>query len=120
MHIVGTYVTSVQAGSIQTLYKGYINLPCVLYTFAIFVFLSDFARWIEKYKWIKRIINYVGRYTFPLYLIHWFILRLIEDCLKINNKSIIFRVFAPYAVFAIVIAITWVLRKIPGIRKIVP
>lgn len=120
MHIVGTYVLSVRAGSIQSLYKGYNNLPCVLYTFAVFVFLRDFAGWIEKCKWISRVIGCVGKYTFPLYLIHWFILRLIGDLWGVDTKTILYRLFAPYAIFAVVIAITWCLRKIPGLRKIVP
>lgn len=120
LHFIGTYSLSVKAGSIQSLYKGYNNLPCVLYSLGVFVLLRDCAQWIQKSKRIEKVINYLGQYTFPLYLLHWFILRIRENLIILDTKSIIYRLFAPYIIYLIVIAITWCLRKIPFVRKIVP
>lgn len=120
LHIVGTHVLSVKMGTIQSLYKGYVNLPCVLYSLGVFVFLRDVATWIQKSKKIEMIIETLGKYTFPLYLIHWFILCIRDDVVSIDTKSMIYRLFAPYIIFMLVICFTWILRKIPGVRKIVP
>lgn len=120
LHIIGTYDLSIKAGSIQSLYKGYNNIPCVLYSIGVFVLLRDIADWIRKSEKAVKLINFLGEYTFPLYLIHWFILRIRANMIVLDTKSIIYRLIAPYIIFAIVIAITWCLRKIPFIRKIVP
>ena len=120
LHIIGTYNLSIEAGSIQSLYKGYNNLPCVLYSLGMFVLLQDVARWIEKSKNAIRFVCFLGEYTFPLYLIHWFLLRIREDLGILDSKSIVYRLGAPYFIFSIVICVTWVLRKIPYARKVVP
>lgn len=120
IHIIGTYTLSVKMGSIQSLYKGYNNIPCVLYSVGIFVFLRDMAKWIQKSKTIKRIIFFLGNYTFPLFLMHWFILYTRKLIMSVDENKSIYRLVAPFAIYLIVICITWVLRKIPGLRKIVP
>lgn len=120
MSIIGTHVLSVKAGSIQSILTGYINLPCVLYSCGAFIFLREVAIHIEKINWIRTLIEFLGEYTFPLYLMHWFIIKLIIEILPFNTKSLIYRLFIPYVIFAIVIGITWCLRKIPLLQKIVP
>lgn len=120
LHIVGTYTLSVTTGSIQTLYKGYCNVPCVLYTFGVFVLLKEIAGIIEKVSWCKKLINIMGKYTFPVYLIHWFVIRIVNDSVSINTKSIFYRLLMLYAIYIVIMIIVWCLRKIPGLRKIVP
>lgn len=120
LHIIGTYVLSVRAGSVQGLFKGYNNLPAMLYCFGIFVFLKDFAGRIREGKGLYRVVTALGKYTFPLYLIHWFILQIIRKLAIFNETSLIYRLLAPYAILLIVVAVTWVIRKIPVIKKIVP
>ena len=117
---MGTYSLSIKAGSIQSIFKGYNNLPCVLYSLGAFVLLRDIAQWVQKSKRAEKVINCLGKYTFPLYLLHWFILRIREKLIVVDTKSIVYRLFAPYVIYLIVIAITWCLRKIPFVRKIVP
>lgn len=120
MHIVGTYMLSISAGSIQSLYKGYYNVPCVLYTFGVFVLLKDVSEWIWQIVWVRKIIEIMGRYTFAVYLIHWFVLRIVNGMVSINTKSISYRLLMPYAVYTVIVFFVWCLRKVPGLRKIVP
>ena len=120
VHIIGTYKLSMAEGAINSLFKGYYNIPCVLYSLGVFLFLRDLGSLLEKVNWIRLFFAFLGKYTFPLYLIHWFVLRLIDDHIKISKTSIGYRLFAPYAIFLIVIGVTWILRRIPIIRKIVP
>ena len=120
LHIVGTYTLSVKAGSIQSLYKGYNNVPCVLYTFGVFDLLKKIAGKIEKISSIKKLINFMGQYTFPVYLMHWFVIRIVNDLITIDTKSIVYRLLMPYAIYAVIMIVVWCMRKIPGVRKIVP
>ena len=120
LHIVGTYRLSIAAGSIQSLYKGYINVPCVLYTIGVFCLLRDIAGLIEKNERLRHIVIVLGRYAFAVYLIHWFVLRIVGDLFEFNTKSIYYRVLFPGVVYIIVVLTTWCLRKIPLIKRIVP
>ena len=120
MHISGTYRLSVAAGSIQPAYKGYFNVPSVLYSIGVFVLLRDMAHRIEKIGWLKKAIETMAGYTFSVYLIHWFLLQIVEDLFAINILSIYYRLLMPFAAYAATMALVWCLRKIPVIKKIVP
>lgn len=49
MHIIGTYKLSMDAGKIIDTYKGYTNIPCIMYSVAIFVLLKDIGNRIKCY-----------------------------------------------------------------------
>lgn len=119
IHMIGTYVLSMEAGQIITTYKGYTNVPCVLYSLAVFIFIKEIGQKIKNQK-IWDFINWAGKYTFAIYLMHWFVLRAILDIIPIGEYSILYRLGAPIPACAICIFITWLLRKIPGVKKIVP
>ena len=119
VHIVGTYVLSIEAGQIINTYKGYENLPCVLYSIAIFVFLQQLGKRMKSQKVID-VIEFLSKYTFAVYLLHWFVMTGLVRILHINTHSIFYRVGAPFVIFAICIGLTWCIRKIPILRKIVP
>lgn len=120
MHIIGTYRLSIEAGKIIGNYKGYNNIPNVLYSLGVFLFYKNLGEKIEHIKWLKKLIKILGNYTFALYLLHWFILQILVPLFKINILSIYYRIFAPFPIFLIVIILTWVIRKIPVLRRIVP
>ncbi len=115
-HIIGTYVLSINANSIIQTYKGYTNVPCILYSTSIFVF----AKQIFKKVKINKIISKISNYTFAIYLIHWYILDTMRSLFEINAKSIIYRLGAPFIIIPICILITWCTRKIPIVKKILP
>lgn len=119
MHIVGTYSLSIKAGAIVSTYKGYTNLPCVLYSIAVFVLLREIGERIQNEK-IWKFVNWVGKYTFSIYLMHWFVMEVIKRVFDINIYSMVYRLGAPIVVCGICIFVTWILRKIPVVKKIVP
>lgn len=120
LHLIGTDILSRAAGTVQTTFKGYTNLPCVLYAPGVFILLRDIAPKIIKSRRVEQLILHLGKYTFPLYLIHWFIIQITETILRPNTTSIWYRLLVPYVIYFCVICLTWILRKIPVIRKIVP
>lgn len=119
MHLLGTYHLSIAANMIVQTYKGYTNLPCVLYSVAAFIFLREVGERIKSDR-VWKSINWVGKYTFAIYLMHWFVMDVLKKIFVINEYSIVYRVGAPIVVCGICILIAWLLRKIPAVRKIVP
>ena len=120
LHIIGTYAASVQAGSLQQLYKGYTNLPCVLYVPGVFCVLRKTAEKIAGFDRLKRMIECLGKYTFSVYLLHWFVLRLMDFTNIFDYHSIIYRLFAPFLVYGLVSMIVWFMRKNRWLARIVP
>lgn len=41
LHIIGTQYLSFQAGTIIQTYKGYLNVPCIMYSMGVFLFFKD-------------------------------------------------------------------------------
>ena len=115
-HILMTQKLSFDAGKIVSTYKGYTNIPCIAYSVAIFVFFKQIC---DKLKF-KKVFSFLSQYTFAFYLMQHFIYTTIQIIFKFNTHSIIYRLGMPFVVVVITIAITWVLRNIPIIKRIVP
>ena len=122
-HIFGTYYTSMEANEVIKTFKGYTNLPCILYSIGIFVLVKSVVNRRNQpgiESGIDRAIGTLKKYTFSIYLLHWFIKQFLERIILIDNTSILYRLFAPIVIIGISIGITFVLRKIPIMKRIVP
>ena len=118
-HIIGTYKLSIAAGQINGLYKGYVNIPCFFYAVGVFIAIRYFSTHVNNELFWK-VINFIGRYTFPMYLMQWFFIDVIEKFTHINTYSMYYRLGAPIPIAAAIILITMGLRKIPVLKHIVP
>lgn len=116
MHIIGTYKLSITSNSIVETFKGYYNLPCVLYSIGIFVFAKNILNKIDKPLFIEKF----SKYSFPIYLVHIFVIDIIHGLLNLNEYSIFYRIGMPFVVIPISVFITFILKKIPIIKRIVP
>lgn len=120
LHLCGTYVLSVEAGHIIGTFKGYENLPSVLYAAGVFVFLKDLGGWLMKSERIAKVIKVLGSYAFEVYLLQFILIAWADSTPAIDRTSFAYRLGAPFVMIPIIIAFTWCLRKIPILRKIVP
>jgi len=111
MHIIGTYRLSMAAGSIVQTYKGYNNLPCFFYVLGIFIILTEMAKKIMKIKILRKVINFLGNYTFSFYLMHWYIMDILKNMLNVDTRAIVWRLGAPVIIEIIVIIITYITRQ---------
>ncbi len=117
-HIIGTYVCSIRAGEISALYKGYTNLPCFLYSMAIFLFFKNIGQKIPDKA--MRIIKTLSNYTFGVYLMHWYFMEFIMNVFKADIYGFGFRIGAAFLIAAICMGITAVAQKIPILKRILP
>ena len=119
-HCIGTYILSMQAGEIILTFKGYVNLPCALYALGIFVFFKYELVKIMKLHKIKKIINILDYYTFAIYLIHYFVLIGLIKLFSLDETSLIFRLIMPFIIIVISLILTYFVRKVPLLKKILP
>lgn len=118
---VGLYVTLSKHILFKWIYD-IANLPSFVVMCGIFVFLSSHEIEIEeKLRWI----NSIARLTFGVYLIHPFIIVLLLDKIIngltfiINNPSL--RDFiSPIFIYAITLIVIYLLKKIPGVKFVIP
>ena len=120
VHMVGTYMLSMNTGHLDVLFKGYSNFPSILYSLGVFVMLRDIALKIREVERLRKIIEWLGQYTFAVFLLHWFIINITKLIILPNPVSLEYRLFFPVLLYAVIVLITWCLRKIPVIRKVVP
>ena len=120
LHICGTYFLSMEAGKIIRTYKGYNNVPCIMYSLGIFLFIKENVHWLSTES-IRGGLNRLKDYTFAIYLLHWFVMSTLVRAFHIDTHSIVYRVGGIFLVSIICVCITWVIRKIPWIgRRILP
>lgn len=119
VHIGGTWCYSYQAGEIVTLLKGYMNVPCALYSTAIFLFFRhvNFARWNPR---VKAILNYLSTETFGVYLTHMFVITGLTAVFKVSWDSFINRTLGAVAVFLTITVVCKQLKKVPLFRLVLP
>ncbi len=120
MHIFGTYFYSVSANEISGVFKGYSNVPCVLYSVAVFTFIKYATPAILKNSFIARAVNFLRSYTLSIYLLHIYLLWAATGVLKGIQYSILFRLLGPFFIIAVAICAAWLIRKIPVVRRILP
>ncbi|MBM6969331.1 acyltransferase [Pseudoramibacter alactolyticus] len=120
MHIIGTYRLSMAAGQIVSTYKGYINVPCVLYSVAVFVFFRYAGTKWMAHKGVNKIVEVLSKYTFSLYLLHWYVLQVIVKVLGFNSYSLLFRLIVPLLILGIVVIIVNILRKVCLMDSLLP
>lgn len=120
VHMCGTYFVSMEAGKVLRTYKGYGNVPCILYSLGLFLFVKENVHWIDTMSF-RGGLEKLKNYTFAIYLLHWFVMQLLIKLFIIDTHSIVFRLGGIFLISCICICTTWVIRKIPWLgRKILP
>lgn len=119
VHTLCTYFLSINASEVVSTFKGYLNVPCVLYSTGIFTF----AKYVKNKKIIKiadKITKPFASQTFGVYLLHYFIILIITSSGIISLTSIVYRVFGAFAIFFICAIFVKIVQKIPVLKYCLP
>ena len=73
-----------------------------------------------RIDWVSRFVQFLSKYTFAIYLLHWFVMKVLVQEFSIDVYSLAYRLLGPIPIIAIVILITWIVRKIPVVRQLLP
>ena len=106
-------------GMIDGTFKGYENVPSVLYSVGVFVLLKDIGRKVMESK-ARGFISFLGGYTYPIYLMQFIFIKTIPLLPFVDTRSLLYRLGAPFVIIPMIIVVAAVMRKIPVVRRIVP
>lgn len=121
LHICGTYLLSISGGQIIQIFKEYNNVGNLLYSLSIFLFVKNMGPFVlARFHDFARIVPNISSYTFSIYLLHWYIMRILLHFSGISSMSITWRVGSPTIIVGSCIAIIWCFRKIPILKKLFP
>ncbi len=116
MHWLGTWYWSREAGEIVQFFKGYLNVPCVLYSSAVFLAVRS----LSLPEIVVKISDKVSRLTFGIYLIHWYLLDCILTYTSVNRYSIVYRLLGGVVVFVLSGILTKMIKKVPVVKVLIP
>ena len=117
--IYGTKILTFKYGKVNTLHKGYLNLPCVLYSCALFLFIKENTHILLKCI-NKKFINTIGSLTIGPFFIHFPIINLYLIKRRINIYSLKYRLFDGSIIYIFCLILTAFMKKIPILKIIVP
>lgn len=117
-HIIGTYELSISAGKIIQTYKGYLNVPCIIYSVGIFFFIKENATKMTNY--VGGTVEVLRKYTFAVYILHYFVMVSLVKWFHIPTHALGYRVIGPFIIGAICILLTFIIRKLPFGKFLLP
>ena len=117
--LIGTKILTFKYKRINIIHKGYLNLPCVLYSCSLFLFIKENYKIISKFA-KKRYINAIGSLTLGPFFLHLPVVETIAKFPNFNNLINFNVLFKSLVVFLICIFLSGILRKIPLIKNLVP
>lgn len=120
VHFFGTLWICEPGQPIDRMFKGYLNIPCVLYSSGIFVFFK-YCRfnWLLRFCSVQTIVKLSGC-SFGIYLMHIYFVRLIPKYTAISPASIYYRTFGAVGIWLVCSLLVLALKRVPVVRKLVP
>jgi len=116
IHFFGTWGLSYKIDMVDSTFKGYLNVPCFVYSMAIFLLFRN-INFERLNKNFTKIVKWVASATFGIYLIHMNLLKLLNHFLI--TSSIWFRTIGVVVVFAVCVLIVKLIQLIPKVGKII-
>lgn len=119
IHIFGTQILTLKYKKIILFHKGYLNIPCILYSCSLFMFIKENSNKLHKLINRKYIIK-IGSLTIGPFFMHMPIIDFSLKYFKINTFGLNFRLFGGIFICIICLIITNFFKKIPIINILVP
>lgn len=117
--LLGTQFLSFNCGWIDTRFKGYLNLPCLLYTVSIFTLFKN----LEKTKFLDKLYSVCKVFsplTFGIYLSHQILITVLNKYLSVDFHLLWVRLIMPVVIFQFLSLVIYGIKQIPYLNKIVP
>ena len=116
LHLILTYRLSFQEQTIVHQFKGYTNVPSILYATSIFTFFAYSSEKIQLF--ILKFTKPIRNLTLAIYLIHWFIIQEIIQRSLFDTTDLYFQLFGAVPIFILSFLIIAVLKKVPYVKHL--
>lgn len=114
----GGWYLSYQENAVNSTFSGYLNVPCILQSIAVFVFFKHAdLTWLEKK--MGYLIKQAASMSFGVYLIHFYIMRFLIDYFAIEMSSWQWRLTGVFLVYASSLCIVAMIKKIPVLTYLI-
>ena len=111
IHMIGTQILTLRYKKINLIHKGYFNLPCILYSCSVFLFIKENGYLL--FKIINTIyIEKIGSLTIGPFFIHLPLIQTFHKYIRINPFSFSYRLYGGIIFCAISLIITAIIKKI--------
>lgn len=117
--IIGTKNLTIKSKKLNLLHKGYLNLPCIVYSCSLFLFVKEYSYLLFSII-DKKKINQIAYLTIGPFFLHMPIKETFDKYLKFNIFRLSYRLWGGIIIYIICLIITSILKKIPLIKYIVP
>lgn len=117
---VSTLYMSSEEG-INKVFWGYQNWPCVFLSVAVFVAFKS-IQWekILKIPLVETMVIKLANVSFGVYLVHMFVLRILQSISGANVYGVKWRVLGPGIIYILSVCIVRILKSVPIVKEIVP
>lgn len=69
---------------------------------------------------VGKAVNVLKKYTFAIYLLHWFVIRSMQHFLVFDDTSLVYRLGGVLVIAPVCILVTKILQKVPLAKYLVP
>jgi surface polysaccharide O-acyltransferase-like enzyme len=114
-----TLHASLAAGFLWSSYKGYLNLPAILYGSALFLAIKRLASKKLPVR-AEKAIRQLSGLTLGIYLVHRGLIELVYIFTDIDTNSLAYRLVGTVVIFGLSGVLVKLMQKIPVLRRIVP
>ena len=113
LRIFGTWFISNETGVLDYTFDGYLGVPCIIYSAAVFVFFRYAGDFIMKSKIVSKVVKWLNNETLGIYLIHHYIMVvLIHEISWITGKTLAFRLLMPLLIVPLSALITKFIKNV--------
>lgn len=123
---LGTFFLSKRDGTLNQLFFGYTSIFGVGLAAAVFIFFKQlpFDRLAQKLEEkgipATRWTAFISSCSFGIYLIHIAVMSMVQKQHSVNISGWKWRLLGPVLVYVICLVIIGVLKKIPGVKRLIP
>lgn len=120
LRYVGTVLLTKEAGVLDKTFYGYSAYFSIMLACGVFVFFkyNNVIKKFENNDKIVKIISKISSCSFGVYLMHMLVYRFLKRYLEEFHWE--WRLLVPFAIYFIALSVTYLLKKIPFFKNIVP
>jgi len=119
IQLLGTQISSYRHNRTIEFHMGYLQLPTILYCTSFFLFIKENFSLISK-KLNKKYINKIGSLTIGPFFLHWPLIEFFQKFPGLIFRMKIFTFYGGSFICIISFILTYILKKIPIVRYLVP
>lgn len=119
---ITTFILSKEAGSVVKTTWGYTSWHSILLASAVFLFVKNLnlESKLENNSKIAKMLTQIASCSFGVYLIHQIIMYYEKTIFNINASSWEWRTIGIITTYIISLLVVFLIKRIPGLKKIVP